>query len=303
MDIPFKEKIMHLKNAKSIVELDKGFSLDKKYIIDNKYLLRLFPIEDVKHRRMEYDTIQALSAYSNFVPAGVDFNTLEELDKAYMILTFLPGEDAEVAMKGLTEKEQYHVGFIAGRELKKLHELEAPYDHEPWHILKKKKSDRYIEGLKKIDIDQQLKELLENYILKNEYFMKERPNRFQHDDFHPSNLVIHNKAFAGIIDFQRMDWGDPVHDLQKLGFFSKRVSVPYTKGVVDGYHEDGGVTQEFWELYCLYSAMHIVSAIVWGLKMGQEQYDVLYNYSMDVLRDHDNFSCLVPKWYDQYNLR
>jgi aminoglycoside phosphotransferase (APT) family kinase protein len=214
-----------------------------------------------------------------------------------MILTFLPGEDAEVAMKGLTEKEQYHAGFDAGRELKKLHELEAPNDYEPWHILKKKKSDRYIEELKKIDIDEQLKRLLENYIQKNEHLMKERPNRFQHDDFHPSNLVIHNKTFAGIIDFQRMDWGDPIHDLQKLGFFSKRVSIPFTKGVVDGYHEDGGVTQEFWELYSLYSAMHVVSAIVWGLKMGQEQYEVLYSYSMDVLRDHDNFNKITPEWY------
>ncbi|WP_417899916.1 aminoglycoside phosphotransferase family protein [Bacillus haimaensis] len=299
MDSQIKEKITHLKNAKSIVELDKGFSFDKKYIIDNKYLLRLFPIEDVKNRRMEYDTIYALSAYSNYVPAGVEFNTLEELEKAYMILTFLPGEDAEVAMKELTEKEQYHAGFDSGRELKKLHELEAPTDYEPWHILKKKKSDRYIEELKKVEIDEKLKELLESYIRKNEHLMKERPNRFQHDDFHPSNLVIHNKAFAGIIDFQRMDWGDPIHDLQKLGFFSKRVSVPFTKGVVDGYHEVGGVTQAFWELYSLYSAMHVVSAIVWGMKMGPEQYEVLYGYSMDVLSDHDNFNLLVPKWYNQ----
>ncbi|MGD6831352.1 aminoglycoside phosphotransferase family protein [Sutcliffiella halmapala] len=297
MDIQIKEKITYLKNAKSIVELKKGFSFDKKYIIDNKYLLRLFPIEEVKKREIEYDTIHALSAYSNYVPAGVEFNTLEELDKAYMILTYLPGEDAELAMKGLTEKEQYYAGFDSGRELKKLHELEAPNDYEPWHILKKKKSDKYIEELKEIDIDESLKGLLESYILKNEHLMKERPNRFQHDDFHPSNLVIHNKTFAGIIDFQKMDWGDPIHDLQKLGFFSKRVSVPFTKGVVDGYHEVGGVTQEFWELYNLYSAMHVVSAIVWGMKMGPEQYEVLYRYSMNVLSDHDNFNRLIPKWY------
>ncbi|MCA1321642.1 aminoglycoside phosphotransferase family protein [Bacillus tianshenii] len=297
MDSQLTEKITYLKNAKSIVELKKGFSFDKKYIIDNEYLLRLFPIEDVNKRRIEYDTIHALSAYSDYVPAGVEFNTLEELDKAYMILTYLPGEDAEVAMKGLTEKEQYYAGFDAGRELKKLHELKAQADYEPWHNLKKKKSDKYIEELKKIDIDESLKGLLESYILKNEHLMKERPNRFQHDDFHPSNLVIQNKAFAGIIDFQRMDWGDPIHDLQKLGFFSKRVSVPFTKGVVDGYHEDGVVTREFWELYSLYSAMHVVSAIVWGKKMGPEQYKVLYEYSMDVLRDHGNFSKIIPDWY------
>lgn len=48
--------------------------------------------------------------------------------------------------------------------------------------------------------------------------LKGRPNTFQHDDFHPSNILIHNRNFSGIIDFGRMDWGDPIHDLQKLGF-------------------------------------------------------------------------------------
>ena len=150
----------------------------------------------------------------------------------------------------------------------------------------------------KIDsLDQHIKDMLETYIKENEHLMIDRPNQFQHDDFHPSNLVINNRTFAGIIDFQRMDWGDPIHDLQKLGFFSKRVSIEFTKGIIDGYHENQPLTDSFWKLYTLYSAIHVVSSLVWGLKISQKQYELLLQYSLEVIEDHDNFKSIIPKWY------
>lgn len=137
---------------------------------------------------------------------------------AYMILTYLPGKDAEIALKELTNEEQYRIGILAGKELKKLHRLSAPTDYPAWNTIKKQKSDRYLMELQQIDVDKRIKEMLETYIWENEMLLKGRPNTFQHDDFHPANILIHNRTFSGIIDFGRMDWGDPVHDLQKLGF-------------------------------------------------------------------------------------
>ncbi len=128
--------------------------------------------------------------------------------------------------------------------------------------------------------------MLENYIINNEVLMKNRPNKFQHDDFHPSNLLINNKQFSGIIDFQRMDWGDPVHDLQKLGFFSKPVSIEFTRGIIEGYHNGKGISDSFWELFTFYSAVHIVSALVWAKRRSQEHFDLLHKYSLDVMSEH-----------------
>ncbi|WP_224752793.1 aminoglycoside phosphotransferase family protein [Metabacillus arenae] len=299
MDHQIKEKIFHLKNSNSIIELNKGFSDDKKYVIDDKYLLRLFPIEDEKNRKEEFDTLNKLATYSNYVPSGIEFNSLKDIKMAYMILTYLPGKDAEVALKDLTEKEQYTSGFLAGKELKKIHEFSAPSGYPSWYSLKKKKSDNYLIELKKMDLDENIIDMLETYIRNNEAIMKDRPNKFQHDDFHPSNLLINDHTFSGIIDFQRMDWGDPIHDLHKLGFFSKRVSVEFTKGIIDGYHEDCvSLRHSFWELYCLYSVMHIVSALVWGTRRNREQYELLLEYSLDVISDHDHFNRVIPKWYN-----
>ncbi|WP_339146599.1 MULTISPECIES: phosphotransferase [unclassified Sutcliffiella] len=293
-----EQEIPFMREAKSIQQLTKGFSKDKKFVIDDKYLIRLFPIEDANQRRIEFETIKVLSSLSNFVPEAIGFGVQETLGLAYMVLTYLPGKDGEEALSSLTEMEQYHVGFQAGEELEKLHEYSAPEGTEPWNILKKRKSDRYIEELKQLeDLDKEIVSKLESYIKSNEYLMDGRPNRFQHDDFHPCNLIVEGKEFTGFIDFQRMDWGDPLHDLQKLGFFGIKVSVPFSIGAIDGYNGGEKISEEFWQLFALYSAMHVVSSFVWGKKMGEEQYELLSGYAMDVLKDHNDFRENIPRWY------
>jgi aminoglycoside phosphotransferase (APT) family kinase protein len=292
-----KENISYAKNANRIIELNKGFSTDKKYVLDDKYLLRLFSSVDKQKRKEEFNMINQLSKYSNYVPSGIEFGTLENMKLSYMILTYLPGMDAESALKGLSEHEQYSAGFSAGKELKQLHSLSAPSDYPSWYSLKKHKNDKYLMELKTINLDETIKKLLETYITENEYLMEGRPNMFQHDDFHPSNIVIDYNHFSGIIDFQKMDWGDPIHDLQKLGFFSKRISIEFTKGIIDGYLAEQNLNNSFWELYTFYSAVHIVSALVWGLRRSQEQYELMLEYSLDVINDHDHFRSIVPKWY------
>lgn len=288
--IPIAEKGGHIK------ELTKGFSSDKKYVIDDQYLLRLFPKKDIQERQIEYDTISLLNEQSAYVPKTFEFGTLDSVDISYMILSYLPGQDGEIALKDITQIEQYDAGFLAGKELKKLHHLNAPEGTPNWYNHKNHKSDSYLKRLKNVPLDEHIKSLLKNYIRLHEHLLIERPNTFQHDDFHPANLLIHERTLSGIIDFQRMDWGDPIHDLTKLGFFSVKVSVPFTIGIVDGYHDDiGGVTDSFWELYTLYSAMHIVSALVWGIPLGI--YEKMLRYSLDVIVDHDEFSQIVPKWY------
>ncbi|QGH33344.1 phosphotransferase [Gracilibacillus salitolerans] len=289
------ESIPMVNSAEVITKIDKGFSRDQKYILDYKYLLRIYPIDEIDKRKVEFETLKKLAEISNLIPKPIEFG------KGYMILTYLPGEDGEEALRSLTKQEQYIAGLSAGRELRKLHQLDAPQGYPSWYKVKKEKSDNYLNELKKLDLDQGLCSLLQHYIKDNEPIMKDRPNKFQHDDFHPSNLLIYQKKFSGIIDFQRMDWGDPIHDLQKLGFFSVQVSIPFTNGIVDGYSKEKP-TQAFWELYTLYCAMHVVSALVWGKKMGSEQFDLLYNHSLSVIDDHDHFSKLIPSWYEKQQI-
>lgn len=36
--------------------------------------------------------------------------------------------------------------------------------------------------------------------------------------------------------FNRMNWGDPIHDFLKAGMFSSEVSIPFSIGQIKGYH-------------------------------------------------------------------
>ncbi|WP_010095257.1 aminoglycoside phosphotransferase family protein [Ornithinibacillus scapharcae] len=284
-----------LASAKRVVKIDKGFSFDQKFVLDNRYLLRIFADENDARRRTEFETIQKLHVYSKYVPEAIEYGNIYEKKEAFMILTYLPGEDAEVSLKKLTNEEQYHAGYTAGEELKKLHKYPAPKNIPTWYEHKRQKTEKYLEQFESLEVDENVRAMLTSYIQDNMGQMQGQPNMFQHDDFHPSNLLINDRKFGGIIDFQRMDWGDPIHDLHKLGFFSSRISVPFTRGIIDGYHSKTGIGN-FWELYSLYSAMHIVSALVWGKQMGN--FDKMLAYSLDVIHDHNRFNKTIPRWYE-----
>jgi aminoglycoside phosphotransferase (APT) family kinase protein len=127
---------------------------------------------------------------------------------------------------------------------------------------------------------------------------------FLHDDYHPGNLIIQDKKLSGIIDFNRYDWGDPIHDFVKLGYFSRAVSIPFSAGQVDGYH-GGSPPPEFWQRYSLYCAMTLVADVLWSA-LYEEQGGVagemnraLQRDSM-VIADHDQFTSAVPGWYRNY---
>ncbi|MGM0940491.1 MAG: aminoglycoside phosphotransferase family protein [Bacillota bacterium] len=288
------DKIPFVNHDSRIKKIKKGFSADKKFVVDNRYLIRVFSSEQEASREKEFKTIMRLQTYSKYVPEAVEFGSITDTDYSYMILTYITGKDGEAVLQCLTEDEQYEAGIQAGMELKKLHAFPAPENIPSWYEIKRRKSNKYLSELEAIDVDVNMKRMLRSYIKENEQLLYNRPNTFQHDDFHPANLLINEGRFAGIIDFQRIDWGDPIHDLQKLGFFSNRVSNAFTRGIVDGYNEND-VSIKFWELYALYSAMHIVSSLVWGRKMGN--YQTMLTYSLDVIRDHKNYTTCIPAWY------
>ncbi|GEL77700.1 phosphotransferase family protein [Tenuibacillus multivorans] len=289
------EKIINqigLESIESTKKIHKGFSNDEKYIINQRYLLRIFPNENIDERQREFAVINKCSKLSRFVPKAFEFGEME--GRGYMLLEFLPGEDGEDALGKLSEEEQYQAGYQAGVELRKLHQIEAPENHD-WFSVKKAKTERYFNRLTDVTFDESLKDMLKNYIKRHEHLMKGRPSTLQHDDFHPANLLIHQKKFVGIIDFQRVDFGDPLYDLHKLGFFSKPISIPFTRGNIAGYfHND--IPQSFWDLYGLYSAMHVVSAVVWGEQFDAKQAQFLRDRAMEVIVDHDYFKLAQPIW-------
>ncbi|UVI29498.1 phosphotransferase family protein [Paenibacillus spongiae] len=296
------EHIPILRNITAIKQIHKGFSFDEKFLLfegesrQPQYVLRTSGLQQMDRKRSEYDLIHRVHNMGVKTSEPIAFGTVESLDICYMLLRFVVGEDGTDVLSALSAGEQYQIGSEAGRELRIMHELPAPAGMEPWHVRRQAKHEKQYLAYRNCGVRLSEEEAIVSYIEENLPLMKGRPDRFQHDDFHPSNLLIHNRSYAGVIDYNRYDWGDPYHDFLKVAYFSREVSVPFSIGQIDGYF-GGKVPERFWKLYALYTALIVFPTVTWTLQVVPEQLESMLERIRVVLDDHRNFESAVPAWY------
>ncbi|WP_054709348.1 phosphotransferase [Bacillus sp. JCM 19041] len=294
------KQIPLIKDCQEVVEIKKGFSFDEKYLItmqdrNRKLLLRMFRLEEVALKKEEYTILEKMQDYHITCSRPIAFGEIG--DRGYMITSYIEGEDAEEVIQTYSDEEQYVIGFEAGRELRKMHQLPAPSDLASWYSRKVKKHQNYLDAYATCGVKVKQDDKIMNFINENIDLMKQRPNVFQHDDFHLGNLIIQHKTFAGVIDFNRYDWGDPIHEFLKIGIFSRQVSVPFSIGQIKGYFDNQEPDDLFWRLYSLYLAMCVFSTVVWTLKTHPNNMDEMLEKVYMYLEDHEYFSNIKPKWY------
>ncbi|EAE6297564.1 phosphotransferase family protein [Listeria monocytogenes] len=287
-------KMLH--NAKVISEIKKGFSIDKKYQVDETYLVRVFPIDLLQERKQEFKIIQALNSQTPFVPKAYDFGFIER--EGYMIISYLQGEDAESGMTHLSHSEQFKAGFSAGEILREVHKIPLDIPKMNWLDFQTAKFKRKVEELKELEITASFLTETEQFVYENLARLKNRPVCLQHGDFHPANIILKNNKFVGLIDFNRLEFGDPLFDLAKIGFFTTEVSIPFARGNILGYIDKEEVT-DFWNLYALYTAMQITSAVNWAAKNESRNFKKLMDYAAKTAASHDNFQKLMPDWMNE----
>ncbi len=305
------EKIKNIVEYDSYSFIEAGFSFEKKIFLkrenDGNLLLRLKKTEDktqIEIKQKEFEVLKRVRKYSKKIPAAHLCGYDEDSRVFYMVLDYIEGEDAENTLNDYSEEIQYEIGFEAGIELKKMHSLDAPCRYKDWYGLKRKKYERYFERFRELKFDTSFLDInrVVEFVGNNIDLMKKCESKFQHDDFHPGNIIIADGKYKAAIDFNRYDWGDPVHDFYKVALFSRNISVPFSRGQVDGY-TNGEPDDLFWKKYSLYSAMSIVPDMVWSynyaVKTGDmEQLEHSKKRLGTIYEDHEGFGKEIPSWYD-----
>ncbi|SFI81616.1 MULTISPECIES: aminoglycoside phosphotransferase family protein [unclassified Bacillus (in: firmicutes)] len=295
-----QERVKLLQNAKKIEGLSKGYSPDKKYVahLDNeKLLLRVGDIQGYKKKKTEFQILQNIKNLGVKSPQPIDIGMIEEFNSCYNIYSFIDGVDAKDMIQTLTKEDQYKIGIEAGIQLSRMHSYEAPSTINTWYDRAMEKHYRYLNAYKSCGIKIKNDEKIIDFIEENKQHIKKRPNRFQHDDFHLENIIVKDKKFAGVIDFNNFDWGDPLHDFVKVALFQRERSVPFSIGQIEGYFNNN-VPEDFWMLYSIYSGMVIFSSVVWSLRFAPEQLEEMIGRLYVILEDHKNFEILKPTWYE-----
>jgi len=294
------DEISLLKDYRELKRMNKGFSSDEKYCIslknsDKKYMIRFFPISQFEDKEKDFALLKTIETYTTKAIKAIEIGKIQ--GHGYMVTTYMDGNDVEDELLVLTEKEQYQLGFEAGQELLNLHKIQAPKQIKSWYERKSLKHKKYVEAYLtspiKIDQDEKILQFIDNHMS----LMENRPNIFQHDDYHPSNLIVQEGKFKGIIDFGRYDWGDPIHEFLKIGIFTRNSSIPFSIGQIKGYFNGEEPSEEFWTLYSLYLAMCVFSTVVWTLKTIPEDMDNMLKRINIFLDDHRYFTNVKPCWY------
>jgi len=290
--------------------IDKGWSEDKKYCVTDtggtRYLLRVTPIERFETRKVLHKTLQQVSSLGVPTCESIEFGTCK--DGVYSIQSWINGEDLESVLPTLTETEQYVLGLKSGELLRKVHSIPAPedeVDHLPykkdWELRFNQKADRNIRLYKECPIKPENGDYFIDYIENNRHLLKNRPQCYQHGDYHTGNMMIEKdeeplEQRLVIIDFDRCDFGDPWEEFNRITF-SAKVSPHFATGQLRGYFDGFDPPIEFFKLLAFYISCNSLASIPWAIPFGQKDIDTMIEQTQDVLTWFDNMQNPVPTWY------
>lgn len=281
---------------KMMEPVNKGWSEDKKYQVTKedgtRYLLRISPIDRFETRKALFTLLQKVEKLDIPMCKPVEFGTCK--DGVYALHTWIDGKDAEEVIPLLPETEQYILGLKVGEILKKIHSIPAPENQEDWYTRFNRKTNIKIQKYKECPLRFEGDEKVIAYLENNSELLKNRPQCFQHGDYHIGNMMTENGNLV-IIDFDRFDFGDPWEEFNRI-VWCAQASPYFASGQLNGYF-GGKPPIEFFKLLAFYIASNTLSSIPWAIPFGQSDVDTMMKQAKDVLDWYDNMKNPVPKWY------
>ena len=277
--------------------IDKGWSGDRKYCVvtadKQKYLLRISTIDRLERKRREYEKMCEVAQLGIPMCLPVEFGTCDE--GAYSIQSWIDGVDAEETIMAMDADTQYRYGWDAGQILAKIHTIPAPTDAPSWETRFNAKIDRKIAMYENCELKYESGgDAFLDYLACNRHLLKDRPQSYQHGDYHIGNMMIDKDGVLTIIDFDRDDFGDPWEEFNRI-VWCAQAAPAFASGMIDGYF-DGNVPMDFWKLLALYICSNTLSSLPWAIPFGEGEIQVMRKQAAQVLEWYDEMKNVVPSW-------
>ena len=281
--------------------IEAGWSGDAKYYAETSdgtpYFLRITARERGDRFVKLFEMQRAVAATG--IPMCRPISVGECTEGVYTIHTWIHGEDAEPAVPKLPVNIQYRLGRDAGKYLTRIHSIPAPADQPSWEPRFNAKINRKIKMYTECPIHFEGDRHLLRYIEENRHLLADRPQCFQHGDYHIGNMMLTRRSgehHIVIIDFDRYDFGDPWEEFNRI-VWCAQAAPAFATGMVDGYF-DGDVPMDFWRLLALYISSNMLSSVPWAIPFGEGEIATMLRQARDVLAWYADMSHPVPRWYD-----
>jgi len=281
--------------------VNKGWSRDKKYYIEtkdgDKLLLRVTDISEYDRKKAEFGIMKKVAELGFPMSMPVDFGICGAGKSTYSLFTWCEGNDAKNLLPQLTETEQYVLGLKSGHILKIIHSIAPSSELEDWSDRFNRKTNTKIEKYRACGIKFEGDNKIIEYIENNRHLLNNRPQCYQHGDYHVGNMIINSNKELSIIDFNRYDFGDPWEEFNRI-VWSATVSPHFATGQLNGYF-GGRPPLEFFKLLAFYISSNTLSSIYWAIPFGDEEVNTMKNQARDVLSWFHNMQNPVASWYQE----
>lgn len=283
--------------VQEVLPLENGFSPDQKYKVTAEtgvYLVRVSSSASFSSKQEAFLLMRSLHTQGVRCNQPVALFQDDARRGVYGIYHFLPGTDAAASITHYATETQYEMGKAAGEDLRRINHLRGTTRN--WKARKWQKHQSYVQKYFEQDYRFRHDDRVLRFIERNYDDTEEEADFLQHDDFHLANLIVHEGQYAGVIDFDRYDWGDPLHEFVKLEWFTWPVSEAFARGQGAGYFGAKGIDDAACLQFCVYLAMSIFSSIVWTLNHHPDTWPFMENRMCSILERYDYFDCVRPAW-------
>ncbi len=205
-------------------------SFDKElFFIDDRYLIRTSRQSMLEEQR-RIDRIKGLKHVPKIVNASDQISKNSNI--FYLILECIPGRELFTSYPDLKEVEIQDIGIRIADFLSDLHCIKGEkYDighyvpilpdyDKSWRTGHQSYWNNIYNELNQIQLPDELREKLEQsnqYINANLSSLDyESGPVLLHNDFHYKNIIVHNKTFSGVIDWECSQYGEADFDLIHL---------------------------------------------------------------------------------------
>lgn len=278
-----------------------GWSADEKYRVvtkDGVFLLRLSPEDQYERKLIEFQAMQKMAGLGVPMSRAIDMGRYEH--GVYSLQEWIEGEDAEALIPALPTNEQARLGKMAGDILKTIHSIPRSGEFEDWDTLFNRKIDKRIQNYLACPLKYEGDAFFFRAIERYRGLLKNRPQSCHHGDYHVGNMMIDRDGQLVLIDFDRLDFGDPWEEFNRL-FWSVKASAIFAKALVDAYF-DSLIPSCFWELFQLYISVNALSSLPWAIPFGDKDVSNMREMAGILLDWYPKEDECIPTWYREHSI-
>lgn len=276
-----------------------GWSGDEKYKVHNRdgktFLLRVSAKEDLDREATLYAALAKLKGRGLALPDLLHTGSCRNGQHTYRFFSWVEGTELTPEFPHLSLEKQYQLGWQAGELLRQIHQIPAPAEHTPWSAYFQQKIDKKLRLFAACGIDFPASDRLRHFIATHRSLTRGRPQCFHHGDFHIGNMLLTPDRQMAVIDFNRLDFGDPWDEFNRITWTAEK-SPAFASGQINGYF-DNRIPATFFDLMALYIGVNQIGAIPWAVDYGEEEVRTMLEQTKLVMAWFGDFSTTIPNWY------